>query len=114
DGVHADELGSGFVELDPFRLARVERVSLPLYVEYAQQNGSFGDWWRFTSGDSVHALYARANLLAGPLALLGEWKDYSGFRYGTNDPPSLVREHGFPLLNRATHVLDATRERGFQ
>jgi hypothetical protein len=36
------------------------------------------------------------------------------FRLGFNDPPSLVREHGYTLLNRATHVLDAESEHGYQ
>src|SRR5262249_22713303 len=43
-----------------------------------------------------------------------EWKDYSQFRTGVNDPPSLVKEHSEYLLNRSTHVLVADREEGFQ
>jgi hypothetical protein len=109
------ELGSGFVELDPLRLAGITEAALPLYVEYAQSDRTFVDWWRFRTGDQdPFALYAGANLLAGAFALSAEWKDYREFRLGINDPPSLVREHAFTLLNRATHVLNAARERGFQ
>jgi hypothetical protein len=109
------EFGSGFAELDPARLLGIDAVAIPLYVEYAQANRDFGDFFRFRTGDrDTFALYASANLLAGPFGLSAEWKDYRGFRLGFNDPPSLVREHAFALLNRNTHVLDAERERGFQ
>ncbi|MEO5616620.1 MAG: hypothetical protein ABIS67_02535 [Candidatus Eisenbacteria bacterium] len=110
-----DELGTGFVEADPLALAGITAVSLPIYAEYAQLKRSFTEWWSLRRGGSVpHALYVATNLLAGPLALSAEWKDYRLFRLGTNDPPSLVREHGFALLNRATHVLLADDEHGYQ
>ncbi len=109
------EFGSGFVELDPLRLAGVDAAALPVYVEYALADRRFSDWWSLrTGGRDTFALYAGANLLAGDFTLSAEWKDYREFRLGLNDPPSLVREHAFTLLNRATHVLDAARERGFQ
>ena len=107
------EFGSGFVEFDP--LAGFHPVSLPFYVEYAQQDGSLGEWFEFRNGEDVpHALYAGANLLWSTFALSAEWKDYRDFRLGTNDPPSLVKEHPWTLLNRNTHVLNATDEEGFQ
>jgi len=110
-----DELASGFVDLDPLRLAGVRAAALPLYAEYAQLNRSWEQWWRFSMGDRApHAFYAASNLLWGPFSLAAEWKDYRRFRLGFNDPPSLVREHGFTLLNRATHVLDAESEHGYQ
>lgn len=115
DGTTQQEAASGFAELDPLALARVGGFALPLYVEYAQLGARFDEWWRFRAGDgSPHALYVASNLLAGPFALSAEWKDYIGFRFGTNDPPSLVREHAWPLLNRSTHVLDAGGEQGYQ
>lgn len=114
-GADQQVLGSGWAEADPLGIAGLRGAALPLYFEYAQQDGSLGDWWRFRTGRDVpHALYASANLLWRALTLSAEWKDYQSFRFGTNDPPSLVREHGWTLLNRATHVLDADGERGFQ
>jgi hypothetical protein len=109
------EFGSGFVDLDPLALANVSGVSLPLYFEYAQQNGSLGDWWRMRhDSQTPHALYGSVGLIRGRLGLTAEWKDYARFRSGTNDPPSLVREQSYTLLNRVTHVLDADRETGYQ
>ncbi len=114
-GTNTSEHGTGFAELDPLALAGVHGISLPLYAEYAQTNASFADWWKFRTGEDVpHALYAGANLLWGVFSLSAEWKDYRDFRLGTNDPPSLVRESSFPLLNRNTHVLNATSEQGYQ
>jgi hypothetical protein len=114
-GTRTTELGSGFLEADPLALAGLDQVALPVYVEYAQADRSFGEWWRLRLGDSVpHALYVSTNLLAGPFGLSAEWKDYRDFRLGINDPPSLVREHAFALPNRSTHVLNATSEHGFQ
>jgi hypothetical protein len=114
-GTRQDELASGFVDLDPLRLAGVKSAALPVYAEYAQLNRSWEQWWRLPMGDQVpHAFYAASNVLWGPLSLAAEWKDYRRFRLGFNDPPSLVREHGFTLLNRSTHVLDAESEHGYQ
>ncbi len=114
-GAREEELGSGFLELDPLGLVGSPSASLPLYLEYAQANGDFGEWWRMRRGmDVPHALYASTGLVWGRLGVSAEWKDYAQFRKGTNDPPSLVREQSYTLLNRATHVLDATRETGYQ
>lgn len=107
--------GTGFIEIDPLRAFGVTGLALPVYAEYAQTDGTAGDWFRFRTDEGTpHALYAGLNFLAGPVALAAEWKDYRDFRFGTNDPPSLVREHAFPLLNRNTHVLNASSEQGYQ
>jgi Family of unknown function (DUF6029) len=109
-------LGTGFAGIDPLALAGRHDTSLPLYFEYAMQDGAVADWARFrTDAGTPHALYASANVLTQRFALSAEWKDYTQFRLGSNDPPSLVREHSDQLLNRSTHVLDAGRgERGYQ
>ena len=109
------ETSSGFVEFDPFQLAGSVRASLPVYLEYAQQDRTFGEWWAFDHRDHVpHAMYASTSLAWGPFGMAAEWKDYARFALGTNDLPSLVREHSALLLNRSTHVLLAQREQGYQ
>lgn len=108
------EFGTGFTELDPLRALKVKGASLPIYFEYAQRGG-VGEWLKLRTGDDTpHALYAGLNFLSGGFALSAEWKDYAQFRFGTNDPPSLVKEHPEALLNRNTHVLDANDEQGYQ
>lgn len=110
-----EDYGSGFAEFDPTRWLPSAGVRLPLYLEYATLNATPGDWLRFRTGDDApHALYASANIEAGAVAVSCEWKDYEGFRNGINDPPSLVREQSWTLLNRNTHVLNAGREEGYQ
>ena len=114
-GTPRQELGSGFVDADPVQMLGGSTWSLPLYFEYAQTNATVRDWFEFKRGAATpHAMYASAGLLAGRLGVSAEWKDYARFRFGTNDPPSLVREHTYALLNRGTHVLDAGRETGYQ
>jgi hypothetical protein len=115
DGTRQDEIGSGFVKFDPLRLMGLQSIALPIYVEHARIDATFDEWWQFeTSGSEPHALYASSNFVWQDVALSAEWKDYKGFRLGTNDPPSLVREQPWVLLNRATHVLNAEDEAGFQ
>jgi hypothetical protein len=115
-GGRVGEFASGFLDADLLRLVGVGEASLPLYFEYALRSPSLDRWFRFDTGDEeASAMYVGTNLLWGPLALSAEWKDYSGFRSGLyNDPPSLVREHAFTLLNRNTHLLDADDEAGYQ
>jgi hypothetical protein len=110
------ELAGAILELDPARLTGFEPVQTPIYLEYAMRQPDAGRFFRFETGDDAPgtALYAAANALWGPLGVSAEWKSYRDFQLGYNDPPSLVREHAFPLLNRNTHVLDANHEDGFQ
>ena len=115
EGEGQREFGSTFVELDPLRMAGVNAVQLPIYAEVARENADWGREWGIGVGDrDTAAVYASANLLWGPATFSAEWKDYRAFRLGSNDPPSLVREHSYYLLNRSTHFLFADREEGFQ
>jgi hypothetical protein len=43
-----------------------------------------------------------------------EYKDYHNFMLGFNDPPPLVKEHAYLLLNRSTHTLEPANETGWQ
>ena len=89
--------------------------SLPVAVEAAREGGHPSDWAPISSDGSVaHALYGSAGLMWRQWSLSGEWKDYSRMRLGYNDPPPLVREQSWPLLNRNTHLLDAQSEQGHQ
>ena len=117
DANTSHEYASVSADLDPLRLVGVSAVSLPLYLEAAHLDPSWTNLLDFPSSDtdrSPRALYLGSNLLAGPFALAAEWKDYTAFRLGYNDPPSLVREQSSALLNRTTHVLDADDEKGYQ
>jgi len=68
------------------------------------------------SEKSRHAIYvslAYAGLNFGGSL---EGKDYNNFFLGSgfNDPPTLVKEHSYKVLNRSTHVAQLTNERGYQ
>ena len=53
NGVRQDELATGFASADPLRLLAVRGVSLPVYVEYAQKNGTFGEIGRASCRERV-------------------------------------------------------------
>lgn len=87
--------------------------NIQVFGEYAfNLEDSFG----FDSESDAFALYLGSNFFRGSLGGSFEYKSYYNFRIGSgyNDPPSLIKEHTYPVLNRSTHVLDTGGEHGFQ
>jgi hypothetical protein len=70
----------------------------------------------FTGEGSRSAIYASLVYAGTNLGGSLEWKDYRNFFLGSgfNDPPTLVKEHSYKVLNRSTHVAQLTGERGYQ
>jgi hypothetical protein len=67
--------------------------------------------------DQSYALYSGLNYFEGSFGASLEYKNYSNFRLessGFNDPPSLIKEHTYPVLNRSTHVPNTASEKGVQ
>lgn len=64
------------------------------------------------------AWYAAGNLFVGSFTALLEYRDYDRFDLTEgltyNNPPTVVREHLYSLLNRHQHVQDANDEKGYQ
>ncbi|MCV9386515.1 DUF6029 family protein [Reichenbachiella ulvae] len=60
--------------------------------------------------------YLGLNFYFGNLGGSVEYKNYQNFALGNgiNDPPTLVKEHSYRLLNRSTHVPTLTDESGYQ
>jgi hypothetical protein len=69
-----------------------------------------------TGENSRYAIYASLAYSGMNFGGSMEWKDYHNFFLGSgfNDPPTLVREHSYKVLNRSTHVAQLTNERGYQ
>lgn len=86
---------------------------LQIYGEYAFDTDVA--FFRFEKEDS-YALYSGLNYFYESFGLSFEYKNYNRFRLGSgyNDPPSLIKEHNYPVLNRSTHVLSTANESGFQ
>ncbi|MCG8581293.1 MAG: DUF6029 family protein [Bacteroidales bacterium] len=63
-----------------------------------------------------HAIYVSLNFSLGKFGLSAEWKNYDNFVIGSgiNEPPALVKEHSYRVLNRSTHVLQPDNENGIQ
>lgn len=96
-------------------MANVELpANIQLFGEYAFNTNS--KLFSLTSGES-YALYSGLNYFKGSFGASLEYKNYSNFRLessGFNDPPSLIKEHTYPVLNRSTHVPNTASEKGVQ
>jgi|TARA_R100000005_G_C4980093_1_gene190087 hypothetical protein len=88
-------------------------LDIQIYGEYAFDTDA--SLFAFNSSDS-YALYSGLNYFYDSFGLSVEYKNYNRFRLGSgyNDPPSLIKEHTYPVLNRSTHVLSTANESGFQ
>lgn len=75
---------------------------------------------QFSSENSVsddrHALYLNVNLNYDKIGISAEYKHYINFLLGAgfNEPPALIKEHIYRVLNRSTHVMQPQNESGYQ
>ncbi|NJM15471.1 MAG: hypothetical protein HC896_08940 [Bacteroidales bacterium] len=90
-------------------------ANINYYAEYAQQmNGQ--DYLAVGDNNQSFGFYASLSTFISLVGLSAEYKKYQNFFIGSgiNEPPSLVKEHGYRLLNRATHVTNIFNEEGYQ
>jgi len=84
------------------------------YTEFAKNisNYAITDF----SGQSPYAFYGNINLVFEKTGITAEYKKYNNFLLGSgiNEPPALVKEYSYKLLNRSTHVLQPVNESGYQ
>ena len=68
------------------------------------------------SDNSRYAAYFSLNYSRLSFGGSFEWKSYQDFILGSgfNDPPTLVKEHSYKVLNRSTHVPLLDNEKGYQ
>lgn len=87
---------------------------LSYYTEIAKNVSDFAidDF----SNQSSYAIYGGLNLAYTNFGLSAEYKNYRNFLIGSgiNEPPALIKEHSYRLLNRSTHVLQPQNETGYQ
>jgi hypothetical protein len=76
------------------------------YIEYSEN----------TSGNNNFSMYAGLNGLIGPLNFNLEYKHYDNYIIGNgyNEPPALIKQHTYRVLNRSTHVTNPLDEQGYQ
>lgn len=84
------------------------------YTEVSKniKDNSIGDF----SDASSYAIYSGVNVSLNNVGLSAEYKSYNNFLIGSgiNEPPALVKEHTYRLLNRSTHVPQPLNESGYQ
>lgn len=85
------------------------------YYSEASKNISGFKLNDFSKG-SAYALYSAVNLTFNSLGVSAEYKNYNNFTIGAgiNEPPALVKEHTYKVLNRSTHALQPLNETGYQ
>ena len=68
------------------------------------------------SEDARYGIYSSLNFSLGTFGLSLEYKDYHDLLIGSgiSDPPTLVKEHKYKLLNRSIHVPQYVDESGTQ
>jgi hypothetical protein len=89
-------------------------MNFQIFGEYALDLDS--DFFSF-SDEQNFAFYTGLNFYQGSFGASLEYKNYNDFRLGSsgfNDPPSLIKEHTYPVLNRSTHVPNTSNEKGIQ
>lgn len=69
-----------------------------------------------TNGESSFGFYGSLSYTAGSFGLSLEYKDYQNISFGSgiSDPPTLIREQSYLVLNRSTHIPLLDDESGFQ
>lgn len=90
-------------------------LKISYYGEFVQEIS--GDIKLFrTSADDSYGAYLSFSKSFKSLGISFELKDYHNLIIGKgiSDPPTLVKEHAYKLLNRSTHVSDLGDERGYQ
>lgn len=66
--------------------------------------------------ENKFAGYFNLNFSYEKLGISAEYKYYKNFLLGAgfNEPPALIKEHSYRVLNRSTHVMQPTDEHGYQ
>lgn len=66
--------------------------------------------------ESAYGFYSSLNFSYNTFGISAEYKDYQNLFLGSgySDPPTLIKEHTYRVLNRSTHVIDLTDESGYQ
>jgi len=87
---------------------------LSYYAEIAKNVSDF-DLDDFSDETSA-AFYGGLNFFYNSFGLSTEFKYYNNFLIGAgiNEPPALVKEHSYKVLNRSTHVMQPMNETGYQ
>ena len=124
DVSHWLKLGTSYLNTKPKDIGRMQLLGvngeilishLNLYAELAQKYNPQRSFMP-TKGKEV---YLSSNIYSAGWGLSLEYKDYKDLDFSDGDliynqPPNLTKEHLYVLLNRNSHVLDPTDEKGFQ
>ncbi len=103
---------------------KAQYMSFSLEGDITQNLGYYGEYAHRVDGQKFfghekedgYGGYFNLNYATSGFGASVEIKDYHNLFIGSgiSDPPTLVKEHYYRLLNRSTHVTNLVDERGFQ
>lgn len=102
-----------FNEYAGFNAQGFFNCGLQYYAEYSQNLSSEYDILDF-SKETPYGFYSSLSYSIDFVSTSLEYKDYNRYGLVFNDPPPLVREHSYSLLNRSTHSIEPENEKGYQ
>lgn len=90
-------------------------LNLSYYTEFAHNVSDNLKLLSF-SPESSYGFYSSLSFSYKSLGISAEYKDYQNLFLGSgySDPPTLIKEHTYRVLNRSTHVIDLSDESGYQ
>jgi len=107
------EYNDEVIEYGGFNAQGFFDCGLHYYAEYTQNLDDQFDLLQFGK-KSPHAFYGSITYSFDFVSASLEYKDYNRYSLSFNDPPPLVREHSYTLLNRSTHDIEPENEKGYQ
>jgi len=115
-------LGGAFMHLDNefdsdlYGMVNVSGNLTDVISYYGEFSTGIYDFNKDGDGKSRYAAYLNMNFGFEKLGISAEYKYYNHFLLGSgiNEPPALIKEHVYRLLNRSTHVMQPTNEQGYQ
>ncbi len=100
-----------------YTMASVQGKLFPFLSYYSEASKNISGYKiNDFSKDAAYALYSALNITYNSLGISAEYKYYNNFTIGAgiNEPPALVKEHTYKVLNRSTHALQPLNETGYQ
>jgi hypothetical protein len=124
DALNWFKLGGTYLNTKPKDVGRTQLLGgngeiliphLNLYAELAEKYNPQNSFLP----DKGKGIYLSSNIYSAGWGMSLEYKDYKNLDFSDEDltynqPPTLTKEHLYTLLNRNSHILDPTDEKGFQ
>ncbi len=110
------KLGLSYVASDDARLDMQHLYGINISGPFSDNFSYYVEFANSQSDANDYAIYAGVNGILGDVSFNIEFKNYKDFIIGNgyNEPPALIKQHTYRVLNRSTHVTNPLDETGYQ